>query len=167
MREDDPRYTSWLSRKPGAKKVRQERLASILGSRGAGVVGEEIARKATTAAGRAVATTARGSLRSVAAAGLPIAATALKAVTLGQVAALAGAGAVAYFVTRYAHDALDANYEQREQAALTAFVEARRRLMASLGTKNWADVPAEQRNKLVAALKSAQQQLRQPRVLEK
>ena len=121
----------------------------------------------STAAGRAVGSTAKGTLRSVAAAGLPLAATALKAVTLGQVAAVAGAGAVAFFLTRYAGEAVGKAYEEREQAALTAFVAARRKLMAALGTTQWADVPAEQRNQLVTALKHEQERLRKPRVLEK
>lgn len=171
MTADDPRFSEWLSRKPGKKKIRQERAAEIFGgSRVAGVVAEEVARKAATAGGRVLRTAGRsatraaagplvGAARAVGAAGL--------AVLGAKAAAAAAAGALAYFGTRWAAGVLDRNQEDREQRALSAFVAARNKLVKDLGASSWGDVPASLKAPLVAAYQQAVRQARAPRVLEK
>ena len=160
----DPRFAAWLSRKPGKKKIRQERAAELLGgSRVGGVIAEEVARKAATSAGRI----GTGALRGVAAKAAGPALAALAGLGATQTAILAGAGAVSFFLTRWIKDSLGKSYEDREQAALSAFVAARNKLVRDLGARDWSHVPAGQKRSLVEAYKTALAQIRAPRVLEK
>jgi hypothetical protein len=165
---DDPRYAAWLSRKPGKKKIRQERAAELLGgSRVGGVVLEEVARKAATSAGRIGSRVATGTVRGAAGKLAAPAVAALAGIGATQAAVLAGAGAVSYLLTRWVSDSLGKNLEDREQAALSAYVAARNKLVRDLGARDWSGVPASQRAALFAAYQAVLKKIRAPRVLEK
>jgi hypothetical protein len=146
---DDPRYTEWLPRKPGKKKIRQERAAELLGgSRVAGVIAEEVGRKAAQRA----ATVAKTTGRKVAGQALgAVGATAALSVA-AQAAAVATAGALAYGLTRLilTHDA-GANLDK----AYREYSGAKRALMAQTGSSSWADVPKAARDRLHAAYQEA------------
>ena len=165
---DDPRYGLWLSRKPGKKKIRQERAAELLGgSKAGGVIAEEVARKAVTSAGRIGSRVATGTFRGAAGKLAAPAVAALAGLGAAEAGGLAGAGAVSFFFTRWAADSLGKNLADREQAALTAYVAARNKLVRDTGARDWSGVPAGQRAALFTAYQNTLKKIRAPRVLEK
>lgn len=149
---DDPRYTEWLSRKPGKKRIRQERAAEVFGgSRVAGVVAEEAARKAATASGRVLRSSTRGVLSKAGAAAASAAGVSAP-VLAAQAAGLAIAGALAYGLTRLI---LSRDPGANLDKANREYQAAKRALMANLGVTTYGDVPKAARDKLYTAYKEA------------
>ena len=150
VRADDPRYLSWLPRKPSKKKLRQERASQLLGgSRVGGVIVEEVARKAATRTAAVARRSLAPVLKGAGTAALGAAGIA-PAVAAAQLAALTAAGAIAYGITRLV---LSRDPAAAEQQVNAWFREARKELIRRTGSPDWASVPKQARDKLVGAWK--------------